>query len=68
MGLTATLEFLESRYAIQEEWEGTLECRRGVTRGNRDFHVRQFLWLLHQIHLLIFRATTIQQRRPCSCG
>ena len=56
-----TLEFPESWYAIQEEWEGTLECGGGVTRGNRDFHVRRFFWLLHQILLLMFRATTIQQ-------
>lgn len=60
VGLTATLQFSESRYTIQKEWEGTLECGGGATSGNRDFHVRWFLWLLHQNFLLMFRVTIVQ--------
>jgi hypothetical protein len=42
VGLTAILQFSESWYTIQKGWEGTSGCSGGVTRGNRDFHVRKF--------------------------
>ena len=44
VGLTTIPTFSESGYTVQKEWEGALECGGGVTRGNRDFHVRRFLW------------------------
>ena len=76
--LTTILGFSESRYAIQEEWEGTHECGGGATRGDRDFHVRQFLLVvarhtltsipLHRKDILVVVDKHLQEKKGATKG